>query len=469
MSSITKQQRPIKHPKKKPVKKVKLTGDPLTWVAWVFQATWNGYLHYRTGKAKTQTATRSAKSKYIDWSDRTGERMGHRGHVECKNCTANGESTWHPQHAIAAHLAEHEAEHASTTTPQVTGPTKTGERKVNQTKVAAAGQTGKSKQSIRQGGTSASTAPAPLKSLTDDEIRSGKGRSNNNTSNSSTNVGSWKAPTESFPPAQRSDKKAQTQGDGINTKWSSGWSGGQNSSDQSQGSGASGWMGKQHSPHQTQWSNGWPGNTGAWSNDSGSKNGQTSNNGTGATVTALPTAAVVEHIKRQNEENKGGRKRWTGWGSRVRYQGRHRAGKTTKAGRAAVVTKSSTSTSQMSRNWGTGMTALSGIASAMGTWAANPPENWEQEMAEADGAADEFRGVADAFRRRAEAVVEMNNITADCVEPYEDAAKIASEISDMIMEVGNRIRTKYGELKEAADRGEIPRIEYLTDNANVKR
>jgi hypothetical protein len=113
------------------------------------------------------------------------------------------------------------------------------------------------------------------------------------------------------------------------------------------------------------------------------------------------------------------------------------------------------------------MASLDGVGEAMNTWAANPPETWEQSMAEAEQAAEEFRSMADAFRRRAEAEVEQNNIAPECVEPYEEAAGIASQIADHVMEVANRIQQKYGEVKEMADRGELPRPDWLSEGAKA--
>jgi len=109
------------------------------------------------------------------------------------------------------------------------------------------------------------------------------------------------------------------------------------------------------------------------------------------------------------------------------------------------------------------MAGLDGVAEQMNQWASNPPETWEQSMAEAEQAADEFRGMADAFRRRAEAEVEQNNIAPECVEPYEDAANIMSQVGDHIMEVASRIKQKYNDVKEMADRGELPKEQFLND------
>lgn len=161
-------------------------------------------------------------------------------------------------------------------------------------------------------------------------------------------------------------------------------------------------------------------------------------------------------IERQNQIDKEARKQ--------RHQpGKHRADGNVTRGPWRGSARGTGSA--RSERWRQGMAGLDGISETMNNWAANPPETWEQSMAEAEQAAEEFRGMADAFRRRAEAEVEQNNIAPECVEPYDEAANIMSQVGDHIAEVATRIQQKYGEVKEMADRGELPREQFLNDGS----
>lgn len=175
------------------------------------------------------------------------------------------------------------------------------------------------------------------------------------------------------------------------------------------------------------------------------------------------TEDVHADIEHQNRKDKEARRRG-------RQPGKHRKSNDSNNVMKGPWRGSTRGTgSQRSQNWRNAMAGLDGVAEAMNQWASNPPETWEESMADAERAADEFRGMADAFRRRAEAEVEQNNIAPECVEPYQDAATIVSQVADHIMEVASRIRQKYGEVKEMADRGELPRERFLNDGAANNR
>lgn len=103
--------------------------------------------------------------------------------------------------------------------------------------------------------------------------------------------------------------------------------------------------------------------------------------------------------------------------------------------------------------WRRGMAGLEEIGATMMAWANAPAESWEQERHEADVLAEQFRIVADAFRRRAEVVVEHLKLDPAVVEPYDDAANHVSGVGDCGMEVVNRIEARYKEHKEDIERG----------------
>lgn len=136
-------------------------------------------------------------------------------------------------------------------------------------------------------------------------------------------------------------------------------------------------------------------------------------------------------------------------------QGRPRGGSRGRSNRGGTTKKTSNVISLTSRKWGAGMANLDGLVSSMDSWAASPPEDWRQLKAEADAITEAFRGIASAFRRRGEVLVEEYDIQPDCVEPYDDAANILSQVGDQAAEVANRIESRYKQLEEEINKNGV--------------
>jgi len=103
------------------------------------------------------------------------------------------------------------------------------------------------------------------------------------------------------------------------------------------------------------------------------------------------------------------------------------------------------------------------VVQAFNAWAARMPANYEAARREAETMGECFRGIADAFRRRAENMVAELHIGPDTVEPYEEAAGKASAVGDDIMEVATRIEAKYREEIEMVNNPNTPNLNFLGD------
>jgi hypothetical protein len=429
--ALTKTPKPIGKPKKLIKKKTKLVGwNPFTWLAWVIETGTNVSRRLHKHSVVTRHAGRSIGSIYSDWSHGKGESMSarrdrrraERGKVRCVNCTGDGTDVWllpseQEEHFNVHHGGATSAPAVSTSTPQATAG-----RKPNKAKAAA-------KAGTPQAG-GATMAAAVAASVT------GK---------------------ISHPPAKPSSVEPPPP---IKTKLApvvpiklGGVTGSTTTAPASTAGELDGvWKAPTRPFPQAKSRTADPGKTPAKP-----ENVTPLRPGVPQPVQGSSTQEVEAGIIAQNAKDK--EKRRTGrW-----YRGRHRAD-----GTIPTVADARGTGSQQSIDWRKAMAALD-IASQAMTWGQNPPESWEEEMADAEQAAEEFRGLADALRTRGQRLVEAHNIASDCVEPYEDAAAILSHVGDHIMEVSTRIQNKYGELKEAAERNEVPRLEWLAAGSGAKQ
>lgn len=449
--ALTKTPKPIGKPKKLIKKKTKLVGwNPFTWLAWGIETGTNVSRRLHKHSVATRHAGRSISSIYNDWSHGKGESMSvrrdrrraERGKVRCVNCTGDGTDVWllpseQEEHFNVHHGGAVSAPAVSTNTPQATAG-----RKPNKAKVAAKAGTPQAGGATMASAVAASVTgktsgppakppsvkPAPPAKTTLAPvvpIRLG-GATGSTAATSASTAGEldgvWKAPTQPFPQAKSrtaSPSKDASTG-GLDYTWGPGWP------------------------------------------DDGKTPAKSGNvtplrPGVPQPVQGSSTQEVEARIIAQNAKDKEQKRNGR------RYRGRHRADGTT-----PTVADARGTGSQQSIDWRKAMAALD-IASQAMTWGQNPPESWEEEMADAEQAAEEFRGLADALRTRGQRLVEAHNIAPDCVEPYEDAAAILSHVGDHIMDVSTRIQNKYGELKEAAERNEVPRLEWLAAGSGAKQ
>jgi hypothetical protein len=448
---LTKTPKPIGKPKKLIKKKTKLVGwNPFSWLAWGIETGTNLSRRLHKHSVVTRHAGRSISSIYNDWSHGKGESMAarrdrrraERGKVRCVNCTGDGTDVWllpseQEEHFNVHHGGATSAPAVSTNTPQATAG-----RKPNKAKAAAKAGTPQAGGAAMASAIAASVSgrissppakppsvkPAPPAKTTLAPvvpIKLGGTTASTVTPAESTAGGLngvWKAPTEQFPQAKSrtADPGKTAGGDGLDYKWGPGWP------------------------------------------DDGKAPAKPGNvapirPGIPQPVQGSSTQEVEAGIIAQNAKDKE-QKRAGRW-----YKGRHRAD-----GTIPTVADARGTGSQQSIDWRKAMAGLD-IASQAMTWGQNPPESWEEEMADAEQAAEEFRGLADALRTRGQRLVEAHNIASDCVEPYEDGANILSQVGDHIMEVSTRIQAKYGELKEAAERNEVPRLEWLAAGSGAKQ
>lgn len=105
-----------------------------------------------------------------------------------------------------------------------------------------------------------------------------------------------------------------------------------------------------------------------------------------------------------------------------------------------------------------------GLAQLMGLWSTRLPNDFIVARREAEDMGEAWRSVADAFRRRADAMVEELKVAPDCVEPFHEAAGIASRLADCHMEVANRIAARYEKEIEFVNDPNSPDSEFLTQH-----
>lgn len=103
------------------------------------------------------------------------------------------------------------------------------------------------------------------------------------------------------------------------------------------------------------------------------------------------------------------------------------------------------------------------IAKLMSTWADRLPATFRAAEAEAVTFDECWRGVADAFRRRAEQMVQVLNIDPSCVGPYDEAAAQASQIADAAAEVSRLINARYAAHIEVANDPNAPNPAFVKE------
>lgn len=430
--AVTKTKQKVPKPKKLIKKKTTLVGwNPFTWLAWAVETGTNLSRRVQHHRHHAGNAIGSISSIYSDWShdkgetiaQRRDERRKTRGKVKCVDCQGDGVDVLLSPDEQADHFATVHGL-GGAPSPSAAAPAPTTPRRKNSTKSAA---------TTANGATGGAAMAAAMQAAV-----------NGKTSGPLTKSASAK-PAAAPVPVNKTSNVVPIKLGGAAASASNSTVGVQPGT---------------RSPN------------GVWVDDDGGKSSAKPATTTTDTkqgtvtpirpgvpqpVTGSSTQAVEAEIVKQNANDKE-RKR-----AARRYKGRHRSNGTT-----PTVADARGTGSQQSQNWRAAMANLD-IASQAMTWAQNPPESWEEEMADAQQAADEFRGLADALRTRAERLVEAHNIAPDCVVPYEDAANILSQVGDHIMEVSNLIQAKYGELKEAAERGEVPRLEWLAAGSGASQ
>lgn len=103
------------------------------------------------------------------------------------------------------------------------------------------------------------------------------------------------------------------------------------------------------------------------------------------------------------------------------------------------------------------------IVKLMDTWASRLPANFQAAEREAETMAECWRGVADAFRRRAEQMVEVLGVDPWCVEPYDEVSGRVSGVADAASEVSNRIVARYKNHIEAANDPNAPNPSFVKE------
>lgn len=106
------------------------------------------------------------------------------------------------------------------------------------------------------------------------------------------------------------------------------------------------------------------------------------------------------------------------------------------------------------------------VVQAFNTWAEMMPANFKAARREAETMGETFRGIADAFRRRAANMVEQLSVDPSCVEPYEEAANKASVAADDFMEVATRIEQKYSKHIEVVNDPSTPNLNFLDEEGD---
>lgn len=429
--------KPAAKPKKLIKKKTKLVGwNPVTWLTWLVESTVNVSRRVQHHQHHARNAVDSIRSLYSDWSHDKGESMAQRrdqrrrerGKVRCVNCQGDGKDVWLSPDEQADHFTNVHGMNSAPTAPVTTQTPSAMQRRKNKTKsTASANDTA----NVATGG--AAMAAAMTAAVT--------GKTSGPMTKSTAPVTSTSTPiarsSSTVTPIKLGDSGTKTSTDAVGVKPG------------------------ERSPNGV-----WVAPTGAISRLV-KPAAPTTDNKPGTVTPIRPgipqpvkgssIQAVEAEIAQQNVNDKEKKR------AARRYRGRHRSDGTT-----PTVADARGTGSDQSKNWRAAMANLDIAGQAM-TWAQNPPESWEEEMADAQQAADEFRGLADALRTRAERLVEAHNIAPDCVVPYEDAANILSQVGDHIMEVSNLIQAKYGELKEAAERGEVPRLEWLAAGSGASQ
>lgn len=105
-----------------------------------------------------------------------------------------------------------------------------------------------------------------------------------------------------------------------------------------------------------------------------------------------------------------------------------------------------------------------GLSQLMNLWSTRVPADFIIARKEAEDMGEAWRSVADAFRRRADLMVEEVKVAPDCVEPFHEAAGIASRLADCHMEVANRIAARYEKEIEFVNDPNSPDSEFLTQH-----
>lgn len=108
-----------------------------------------------------------------------------------------------------------------------------------------------------------------------------------------------------------------------------------------------------------------------------------------------------------------------------------------------------------------------GVVSAYNHWANLMPANFKAARHEAETLGEMHRGMADAMRRRAMAMVEVLKISPACVEPLEEIAAKMSAAADEFMEVANRIEATYRSHIEIVNSPDTPNLNFMNADGEV--
>lgn len=96
------------------------------------------------------------------------------------------------------------------------------------------------------------------------------------------------------------------------------------------------------------------------------------------------------------------------------------------------------------------------VSSWFSQWSSRYPSNYEVNHMDAESMGEMWHSVADAFRRKAQMLVEENHFPPSIVEPYEECATHCAQIADLHKEMADRTEATFKTLIEAMQ-GPVPR------------
>lgn len=100
------------------------------------------------------------------------------------------------------------------------------------------------------------------------------------------------------------------------------------------------------------------------------------------------------------------------------------------------------------------------VVSLFQGWADRYPSNFEANRSDAESMGEIMHGIADAYTRKADMLVDENHFPPEVVEPYMETVQLFAQIADLHKEMADRTEAAFGALIEAME-GPLPRDVYF--------